>query len=36
MERLAKNSFYYNIAGLFLGIFYREFTKINDFTEKRC
>lgn len=34
MKRLAKNSFYYSIAGLFLGIFYREFTKINDFTGK--
>ncbi|VEU82688.1 DUF2871 domain-containing protein [Acholeplasma hippikon] len=32
MKKLAKISFYYSILGLVLGIFYREFTKINDFT----
>lgn len=34
MKQLAKFSFYYSILGLVLGIFYREFTKFNDFTGK--
>lgn len=34
MKKLAKFSFYYSIFGLFLGIFYREFTKYNSFTGK--
>jgi len=34
MKRIAKLSFFYSILGLFLGAFYREFTKMNDFTGK--
>lgn len=34
MKKLAQFSFYYSILGLVLGIFYREFTKFNDFTGK--
>ena len=34
MKRIAKLSFFYSMLGLFLGAFYREFTKINDFTGK--
>ena len=32
MKRFAKLSFFYSILGLFLGAFYREFTKMNGFT----
>lgn len=32
MKRLAKLSFIYSILGLLLGVFYREFTKLNGFT----
>lgn len=32
MKKIAKVSFYYSILGLLLGLFYRELTKINDFT----
>ncbi|HEY8361891.1 MAG TPA: DUF2871 domain-containing protein [Tissierellaceae bacterium] len=32
MKGIAKYSFFYSILGLFLGAFYREFTKFNDFT----
>jgi len=31
MKRIAKLSFFYSMLGLFLGAFYREFTKINGF-----
>jgi len=31
MKRIAKLSFFYSMLGLFLGAFYREFTKINSF-----
>lgn len=34
MKKIAKLSFFYSILGLFLGVFYREFTKINGFTGK--
>ncbi|HHV96299.1 MAG TPA: DUF2871 domain-containing protein [Clostridiaceae bacterium] len=34
MKRFAKLSFLYGILGLFLGVFYREFTKINGYTEE--
>ncbi|NLX64247.1 MAG: DUF2871 domain-containing protein [Clostridiaceae bacterium] len=34
MKRIAKLSFFYSMLGLFLGAFYREFTKINGFTGK--
>ena len=34
MKRIAKLSFFYSMLGLFLGAFYREFTKINAFTGK--
>lgn len=34
MKKIAKLSFFYSILGLLLGVFYREFTKINDFTGK--
>jgi len=34
MKRFAKLSFFYSMLGLFLGAFYREFTKINSFTGK--
>ena len=34
MKRIAKLSFFYSMLGLFLGAFYREFTKMNDFTGK--
>lgn len=34
MKRFAKLSFFYSIFGLLLGVFYREFTKLNDFTGK--
>ncbi len=32
MKKLAKFSFFYSILGLLLGVFYREFTKFNDFS----
>mgnify|MGYP001450523328 FL=1 len=32
MKNIAKLSFFYSILGLLLGVFYREFTKMNDFT----
>ena len=32
MKRLFNLSFFYLILGLALGIFFREFTKLNDFT----
>jgi len=32
MKKLAKLSFAYSILGLLLGVFYREFTKLNGFT----
>ena len=32
MKKFAKLSFFYSIVGLLLGVFYREFTKFNDFT----
>lgn len=34
MKRIAKLSFFYSMLGLFLGAFYREFTKINGFKGK--
>ncbi len=34
MKRFAKLSFFYSMFGLLLGVFYREFTKLNDFTGK--
>lgn len=34
MNKLVKTSTFYAILGLALGVFYREFTKINDFTGK--
>lgn len=34
MKTLVKISFGYGILGLMLGVFYREFTKLNDFTGK--
>lgn len=34
MKKIAKLSFFYCILGLLLGVFYREFTKINGFTGK--
>jgi len=33
MKKIANVSFFYSILGLLLGVFYREFTKINGFTE---
>lgn len=33
MKKIAKLSFFYCILGLLLGVFYREYTKINGFTE---
>ncbi|MFU0826966.1 MAG: DUF2871 domain-containing protein [Lachnoclostridium sp.] len=32
MKKFAKLSFFYSMLGLLLGVFYREFTKINNFT----
>lgn len=32
MKKFAKLSFFYSMLGLLLGVFYREFTKMNDFT----
>ncbi|WBY63354.1 DUF2871 domain-containing protein [Thermocaproicibacter melissae] len=32
MKRIARFSFFYCILGMLLGVFYREFTKINHFT----
>lgn len=32
MKKIAKLSFFYSMLGMFLGLFYREFTKINEFT----
>lgn len=32
MKKIARFSFFYGMFGLLLGVFYREFTKINDFT----
>lgn len=34
MKKIAQFSFIYSVVGLVLGIFYREFTKIFDFTGK--
>lgn len=34
MKKIAKLSFFYSMLGMLLGVFYREFTKINDFTGK--
>lgn len=34
MKRFAKISFFYSMFGLLLGVFYREFTKLNGFTGK--
>jgi hypothetical protein len=34
MKKIAKLSFFYSMLGMLLGVFYREFTKINGFTEK--
>lgn len=34
MKKIAKLSFFYGILGMLLGVFYREFTKINGFTEQ--
>mgnify|MGYP000880853203 CR=1 FL=1 len=34
MKRIVKLSFFYSMLGLFLGAFYREFTKMNGFTGK--
>jgi len=33
MKKFAKLSFIYSILGLLLGVFYREFTKLNGYTE---
>lgn len=32
MRKIAKLSFFYSMLGMFLGVFYREFTKLNDYT----
>lgn len=32
MKKLIKLSFFYSMLGMFLGLFYREFVKINEFT----
>lgn len=32
MRKIAKLSFFYSMLGMFLGVFYREFTKLNNFT----
>ncbi len=32
MKKLARLSFFYSMLGLLLGVFYREFTKLNNFT----
>lgn len=34
MNKLVKTSAFYTILGLAFGVFYREFTKMNDFTDK--
>lgn len=34
MKKIAKLSFFYGILGMLLGVFYREFTKINGFSEQ--
>jgi hypothetical protein len=34
MKKIAKVSFFYCMLGMLLGVFYREFTKINGFTEE--
>lgn len=34
MKKFAKLSFFYSMLGMLLGVFYREFTKLNDFTGK--
>ncbi len=34
MKKIAKLSFFYSMLGMLLGVFYREFTKINGFTEE--
>lgn len=34
MKKLVKLSFFYSMLGMFLGVFYREFTKVNGFTGK--
>lgn len=34
MKKIAKLSFFYSMLGMLLGVFYREFTKINGFTGK--
>lgn len=34
MKKIAKLSFFYSMLGLLLGVFYREFTKLNGFTEE--
>lgn len=31
MRKIAKLSFFYSMLGMFLGVFYREFTKLNDY-----
>jgi len=32
MKKIARLSFFYSMLGMFLGLFYREFTKMNNFT----
>lgn len=32
MRKIAKLSFFYSMLGMFLGVFYREFTKLNNYT----
>ncbi|HOB19940.1 MAG TPA: DUF2871 domain-containing protein [Candidatus Atribacteria bacterium] len=34
MKKIARLSFFYSILGMLLGVFYREFTKINNYTEE--
>jgi len=34
MKKIAKLSFFYSMLGMLLGVFYREFTKMNGFTGK--
>lgn len=34
MKKIAKLSFFYGMLGMLLGVFYREFTKINGYTEE--
>lgn len=34
MKKIAKLSFFYGMLGMLLGVFYREFTKINGYTQE--